>query len=144
MINPFLEINWKPQKTDIKSFGKLFCIGALCLALILFIFFRESSSSQTVSFYAVICGLTIGILSYILPMIVLPFYFLWYVLSASIGIVISNILLTLFYYLIFSPFAVIGRSITGRDPLAIKKTDKESYWIQTVAKDDLKRYFKQY
>ena len=144
MINPFLEINWKPRKTDIRSFGKVFCIGALCLALILFIFFRENASTQTVSFYAVICGLAIGILSYILPMIVLPFYFLWYILSASIGIVISNVLLTLFYYLIFSPFALIGRLVTGRDPLMIRKPDKKSYWIKAVAKDDLKRYFKQY
>lgn len=144
MINPFLEINWSPQRNDIRSFGKVFCISALCLSIFMVLFFKEASFGKTVSFYAVVFGVLIFILSFLLPTVVVPFYLLWHFISACIGIVVSNLLLTLFYYCIFSPFAIIGRVFSGRDPLTIRKSDKKSYWVNVVAKDDLRRYFKQY
>ena len=54
----------------------------------------------------------------------------WLGLSAVLGAINSKILLTLVYYLVLTPIALLYR-LTHRDPLSLKRVDDSgrSYWI---------------
>jgi len=54
----------------------------------------------------------------------------WLGFSAVLGAINSKILLTLVYYLVLTPIALLYR-LTHRDPLSLKRADdtRRSYWI---------------
>lgn len=54
----------------------------------------------------------------------------WLGLSAVLGAINSRVLLTLVYYLVLTPIALLYR-LTHRDPLSLKRADdsERSYWI---------------
>jgi hypothetical protein len=54
----------------------------------------------------------------------------WLGLSAVLGAINSRVLLTLVYYLVLTPVALLYR-LTHRDPLSLKRPDDtgRSYWI---------------
>lgn len=148
MINPFAEINWKPEREEILSFGKTMLIGFSIISVIFLIvnLFRLSFEQALIlPVYLFSVGSILFLIANIGGFPAKFFYLLWYALAASVGIVISNLFLALFYYLFFSLFAVIFRAITGRDPLRLKKDENaQSYWINTTGKKSIKSYFKQY
>lgn len=148
MINPFLEINWRPEKKDLKRFGKTMITGFTVISIIFFIMniCRDIPMEQAyvVPTWIFGAGVVIYLITLTVPKASLPIYFVWFALSACIGIVIANVILLFFFYCIFSVFAVIFRLISGRDPLTLKKQDKESYWVEYTHKSDVRRYFRQY
>jgi len=148
MINPYAEINWKPERKDILSFGRSMLIGfAVISTLFLIVNLCRVPFNQAFKVPAVLfsVGAILYLISHLGVTAAKPFYLLWFFLAATIGIIISNLLLALFFYLFFSVFAVIFRSVTGRDPLALKKDpEKKSWWISISGEKSLKRYFKQY
>lgn len=149
MINPFSEINWKPGKTELRKFGKTVLIGLLIIAALFLLMnlfkFRQPLPKATFSPLILIgAGLTIFLLSYFARPLAMPIYYIWFIAGASIGIVVSNVLLAAFYYLIFTPIALLLKS-RGRDILKIRKNPlQESYWIRIESRKDQRRYFKQY
>ena len=148
MINPFAEINWNPEEKDILSFGRAMLIGFSAIAVIFLIvnlFRLPLSQGLTVPIAIFFIGALLYIISNIGVGAAKPFYFIWFFLAATIGIVVSNILLMAFYYLFFSVFAFLFRSISGRDPLTLKKnSNKKSWWVEIQGEKTLKSYFKQF
>jgi hypothetical protein len=138
VINPFTEINWHPQRKELRSFGKIVMIGALIIAAIFY--FAGIASPAAASIIAG-AGILCGAISYSMPAIAKPLYCLWFVFGASVGIVVSNLLLLLFYYLILTPLALLLRIVFRRDALGLKRT---STWHDCEKVKDLKRYYKQY
>ena len=148
MINPFEQINWQPKDKDIKSFGKSMIIGFACIAAIFFLvqIFRTPFNKAIVM---PLCLLGFGVLMFLLtrivPKLTLPVYYVWFFVSACIGIVVSNVILMIFFYLIFTPFAIGLKLATGRDPLQLKrKADAKTYWLDCKKNKDQSRYLKQY
>ncbi len=147
MINPFTEINWSPNNSDLKSYGKVMIIGFTVLASIAGILALLEVSDKftpTLAYILFAFGVLVFIMTRIIPKSVLPIYYVWFAVSASIGIVVSNLLLAIFFYGIFSIFAIGMRIFTKRDPLQLKKVSKDSYWISIDKEKELKRYLKQY
>ncbi len=50
-------------------------------------------------------------------------------LAAALGYVNSRVLLTLMYYLVFTPYGLVSR-LSGRDPLRRRAGAGESYWVE--------------
>lgn len=148
MINPFEQINWKPKDKDIKSFGKSMIIGFSCIAAIFFIVqvFRVPAAKAIVApGWLFGFGVIMFLLTRTVPKLTLPVYYLWFFVSACIGIVVSNVILVIFFYLIFTPFAIGLKLVTGRDPLQLrKKPEAKTYWLDCKKNKDLSRYLKQY
>lgn len=148
MINPFKEINWKPSDAEIRSFAKTLMFGFIIIGAVFYlidILKNGLPGNNIILLVPTSIGVILFLFSVSAPRIGLIFYYLWFFVSALIGIVVSNLALVLFYYLFFSPFAVILRLFTGRDPLRLKKTNKVgSGWIDYKKHKDLKRYFRQY
>lgn len=148
MINPFKEINWKPDEQEIKSFGKTILIGFSVISALIFLaggYKSGFAGSFKISAFLIACGYFVFLLSIVSHRIVLPFYVFWFFVSALIGTVVSNTALLVFFYLFFSPFAIILRLLTGRDPLNLKKdAGSVTYWHKYKSAKDVKRYFRQY
>ena len=51
----------------------------------------------------------------------------WMRFAAALGHVNSRVLLTLMYYLVFTPYGLVSR-LAGRDPLRRRAARGESYW----------------
>ncbi len=147
MINPFKEINWNPDSAALKSFGRTILSGCVVIAAILGAWtgWGKALAADTFRLPAILIG--IGLVVFILTRIpgraALPVYRLWFAVGASIGIVISNLFLIIFYYLFFTPLALALR-LAGRDPLKLKKPTRNTNWQEHRQIKDLERYFKQY
>ncbi len=147
MINPFSEVNWKPDETEIRKFGKTLIIGFFCIATLLCgrTFWVPFYEALKLSLVVLALGAGYGLFALLFPRLGRPLYMVWYGISCCIGIVVSNTLLMLFYYVLFSPFVIILRLVTGRDPLQLKKSPtKASYWCKKGKSRSKKSYLKQY
>ena len=150
MINPFVEINWKPNAQDLRRFGRAVFTGLLIMAtivLLLNVFMRKHSFTDALFLPSALfgCGLLIFFISYFIRNLAIPVYYIWFIAGASVGIIMSNFLLLLFYYLIFTPVGLFLRIFTRRDPLRLEKSHYHgSNWEIYKSTNSLKRYFKQY
>ena len=52
----------------------------------------------------------------------------------AIGLVVNFIILAIFYFAIFGPFALIAR-LFSRDPLGLRGADRESFWTPREPED---------
>lgn len=147
MLNPFKEINWKPDKAEIKKFGLTVFVGFVLISIIIMLGehfgIKKFSNALDLSIYLLLAGIIIFVLSYLAAPAGRPVYLLWFFVAACIGIVVSNLILIFFYYLIFSPLGLLMR-LSGRDPLKLKKASQISNWDDCKRKIDLKRYYRQY
>ena len=147
MINPFKEINWKPDRPELRKFAWSLIIGFPCLALIFFTVVSIATQAlPSPRFFLLLGGIgsCAGLLSLLVPPAARPLYFIWYGLAGCIGIVISNLLFTLLFYGLFTPFALVMRLI-GRDALNLKlKGNATSYWKDAPPERPATRYFRQF
>lgn len=148
MINPFKEMNWRPNEDDILAYGRSMLIGFSVIAALFFIVglcrqpFDEAVPTPMVIF---LVGFFIYVLSHLGAGVCKPVYYVWHFLAACVGIVIGNLMLFLFFLLFFSPIAILARWTTGRDPLKLRKDpEAKTFWIDAKPRGSLKSYFKLY
>ena len=131
MINPSKEIDWSPDRAALRKFGVSLVIGFPLLAGFLFLvrwgLGGQMPEARSFVILAAV-GLAIGVLALVLPTLARPFYWLWYGFAACVGIVVSNLILVLVYYLLFAPIGWLRR-MAGNNPLQLgKHPDAKSYW----------------
>lgn len=89
-------------------------------------------------------GITVGPLGIIRPQLVRPVYVAWMVLAFPIGWTVSQVILGVMFYGVFTPIALIFRMI-GRDPFQrARQPGLASYWTAKATPVDPRRYFKQF
>jgi hypothetical protein len=87
-------------------------------------------------------ALLVGVAGLIRPEWVRLIYVGWMVLAFPIGWTISQLMLVLMYFGIFTPIALIFR-LAGRDPLRrTRQPGVESYWTPKPAPADARSYLK--
>jgi hypothetical protein len=69
------------------------------------------------------------IIGLFVPVAAKGFHRLWMGIAGVLGYINSRILLTILYYLLFTPYGLVSR-LVGRDPLDRRSPPKESYWIK--------------
>ncbi len=150
MINPFTEINWKPGTNDLRKFGRTVICGFLIISAVflianILVFKYPLAKAAYVPLILSVSGIAVCFISYFIKALALPVYYAWFIIGASVGIVVSNVLLSLFYYFIFTPVGLSIKYLTGRDPLNLKGLkNQKSNWNDHNANRPLMRYFKQY
>ena len=148
MINPFREINWHPEEAEITTYGSSMLIGFSIVATLIFlvgVFRLPLDQAIATPLVVFLVGFFIYALSRLSFEVCRPVYLVWHFLAACVGIVVANLALFLFFHLVFSPFAVLARWSTGRDPLILRKDpERKSFWITSKPRRNLKSYFKLY
>lgn len=145
MMNPFKEVNWAPGFAEKRKFALSLLIGFPCLAAVLALVTRLSTHSWKPFFgWLAIIGAGVGLVLWLLPQIARPFYLVWYFLACCLGLVVGNVLLSAFYFLILTPIGLLLRAF-GRDPLR-KGFDRHraTYWHDAEKTIDPARYYQQF
>ncbi len=92
-----------------------------------------------------IAGPAVSLLALTIPPLWLRIFRLWMKLALGLSWVMTRVILTVFFYAILSPFALVMR-VFGKRPLDLSwKDGKPTYWIDKPAGEfTLERYGKQY
>lgn len=147
MINPFKEINWKPDRAELRKFGWSLIIGFPIIALIFFsVAAITAQALPSPRFFLLLGGIGagVGLVSLLVPALAKPFYTIWYGFAGCVGIVMANLLFMLLYYGLFTPFGLFMRLIK-RDALDLKRDrDATTYWKDAPPERPATHYFRQY
>jgi hypothetical protein len=68
------------------------------------------------------------------------FHIIWMRLAVALGYINSRVLLSLMFYLVFTPYGLLMR-LFGRDPLRRRGARRESYWISRKVTRQTKEQF---
>ena len=146
MINPFKEVNWKPNAAEKRKFAKSLMIGFPIIAVLILIgraIFAHSTATQFPLALGAI-GFCAGLVFWLIPAIATPFYYIWYAIACCLGSVVGNVLLAGFYFTIVTGLRFFLQ-IIGKPPI-VKRPDKsaKTYWQDAEKMTDVERYFRQF
>ena len=77
-------------------------------------------------------GAALVVAGLFVPVAARAFHRAWMRFAVALGHVNSRVLLTLMYYLVFTPYGLASR-LAGRDPLKRRGKSGESYWTKREA-----------
>lgn len=146
MINPFADVDWSPDRTARRRFGRSLVIGFPIVAALWLVAAWVGRGAWPLVPAAWVAGVGVGagLLFVALPGIALPFYLVWYGVACSIGLVVSNTVLLLSYYAVLVPIG-LGRRLLGRRSLE-RTIDRQAatYWRRAPPPPDPSRYMRQF
>jgi hypothetical protein len=112
--------------TDAQARKSALVVACVLLVIAAWNFYRGRTTVVmifgSISAALVVAGLFI-------PAAARAFHKAWMRLAVWLGHVNSRVLLTLMYYLVFTPYGLVSR-LAGRDPLRRRGKVGESYWVE--------------
>ena len=117
----------KKTNKELRKFG--LTIGAVSLILGGLLWWKGKDSCV---YFLSIGGLFV-LTGLIVPKILTPVEYLWMKFARGLGFVMNYVILTIAFYLVFTPVGLLMR-LTGKDSLKLKfDRQAKSYWIKTEA-----------
>jgi hypothetical protein len=111
------------KKTSVKSFGILFSIVFLFIAL------WPLQVGQSIKVWSIVLSVIFLTLGLIKSKLLIPLNNSWIKLGEILGKIIAPIIMALIYFTVLTPISLIIR-IFGKDLLKTKFSKKDSYWIK--------------
>ncbi|WP_165223248.1 SxtJ family membrane protein [Aquisphaera insulae] len=134
------DIQFRPDARTLRQFAGLWlvCFGGLAA-------WEGFGRGHTTAATALgILALAVGVPGLLRPQVLRPIYVGWMVLAFPIGWTISQIILAVMYYGLFTPIGLIFRLI-GRDSLhRARRPGQATYWAPKATPTDPRRYLKQF
>ncbi len=112
----------KRGKKTLRQFGFLFGTAFLALSILTFI---QGRTGWRVALPPAVLLFAAAIIR---PGLLWPLYRPWMTLSFVLGYFVSRLILSIIYYFVMTPIAVVLR-LTGKDLLQMKKRNSGTYWI---------------
>ena len=138
---PLIEINWNPEEKELRKFGVIALVATVIIALLLY--FVKGIAIRWVSILPA-SGFIIFLCSTISIRLTRLIYLGLTMVTMPIGIVVSFLVLAIFYFVLLMPvglfFRLIGRDLLDRN----FKSDRNSYWTKHQPVDKMERYFRQF
>ena len=123
---------------DIRSFG--ITMGIILFIISGLLMYYNKEIYQIIG----IIALTFVGLGLIIPVVLKPLYFVWMTFAAILGWVMTRVILSLVFYLIITPIALLTK-LLGEDFLALKRAESDSYWNYRDSAEELNQdYEKQF
>ena len=112
------------KKSDLKLFALIWA-GIFLLASVL-----PLIKGNPMRYWALIVALIFAVIAFVKPEILSRFYQVWMKVGTFIGGIVSKVMMSVLYFLVFTPIAFILRAM-GKDMLN-KKIDRsaKSYWVE--------------
>ena len=108
---------------DLRKFGLM--VGGVFLLLGGWFLFRHKPAGP----YFLAPGILLVLIGLVAPRRLKAVYVAWMGAAFALGLVVSTVVLTLFYFLIITPLALVGR-LSGKDFLSEKLDPQaKSYWL---------------
>ena len=129
------------RRKDLRKFGVM--VGGILLLIGLFLLWRGHHKPIQISLWAI--GGILVVFGAIAPTLLRPIYVGWMKFAFILGWVNSRIILSLIFFLLFTPIGLIMR-LFGRDALNRRMNDEsDSYWVKrepiTSVKEHSERQF---
>ena len=114
--------NIKSEKSDLRKFG--ITVGLILMIVSGFLFWKEKESFQIL----ITSGAILLILGVTIPVILKYIYWVWMIFATIIGWIMTRVILSLMFYVIFTPIGFILR-LFGKQFIELNwnKTDS-TYW----------------
>jgi hypothetical protein len=124
------------SKNYSRNFGILFSF------IIFFIFLRNFYINKVFNYYILSISIALFFLSFTKSSWLNPFSFLWNRIGEILGAIITPIIITSVFFLLFTPLGFVLK-IFGVNLLSVKiKKSKESYWAERKTEPtSMKRQF---
>jgi hypothetical protein len=130
--------NIRSEKTDMRNFG--ITVGIIFMIIAGFLFWKEIESFQIL----LMVGIVLSLLGFAIPVILKPIYWVWMIFATILGWVMTRVILSLMFYLIFTPIGLISR-LFGKQFIELKwDSSKDSYWNYRPVKSKKISYEKQF
>ncbi len=135
-----IQINKNPSKKELAWFG-LLCLGFFGLVGLSVLHKTHALHPALVVWSVAAAGVAIY---YAMPPLRRPVYLGWMYAAYPIGWAVSNLLLTVVFFGVFTPIGLLMRLML-RDPLAQKfERSASTYWSPHDPGTDPDRYFRQF
>jgi hypothetical protein len=145
-----VQINWRPDRNELRKFGFISLVAFSGLGIWLFVrqsIFGIGLSADGARVAAYVCWVLAAASlagSLTVPEVLRPLYVGLTAISLPIGFVVSHLLMAIVFYGLLTPIALCFRMI-GRDALQRRlEPSAKSYWQQRRVVEDRGRYFKQF
>jgi len=113
----------KTGKPELRKFGLL--VGGVFLALGLLFLLRHKAQYP----WFLIPGILLVLAGTAVPGVLKPVYLAWMSVAIILGFIVSNVILTLFFFLVVTPIGLVARA-SGKDFLRLRLEPKaRTYWI---------------
>ncbi len=120
----FTEIDFKPSNQRLKEFAT--GLSTLCLIAIPVTLYLTKESWMIVAGIGLAGAAVFALLRLLYPKALSPLYWLWMSVAMILGALLGPVILTLVYYFVLTPLALISRA-TGKVWLNTRRQDA-SYW----------------
>ena len=136
-----IHIDKDPNDKTLRQFG-LIALCASCILAGLLYFVKGLALKWTLTIVAF--GIVVFVVSLVSLKAVKLIYLSMIYLTFPIGLVVSFVIMAVFYYLILTPVGLVFK-ILNRD-LMYRKLDRsaKSYWVPHKQPKNMKRYFQQF
>jgi hypothetical protein len=133
------DVTARPSPRTLRQFAALFLIVFAIVAGLRV--WRGDTGTATIVIGGT--GVVIGLLGLVRPEAIRYVYTGWMIAAFPIGWTISRVIVTLLFYVMFTPFALVFRLI-GRDALRRRRHTLRSYWMETNATEPPESYYGQF
>lgn len=128
----------KSGKSDLRQFG--ISIGIILMIIAGFLFWKEKDTFQIF----LTCGIVLCVLGVVIPIILKPIYLPWMIFATFLGWIMTRLILSLLFYIIFTLIGVILR-LFGKQFLELKwNRQNNTYWNYRSVKPERESYEKQF
>lgn len=142
---PFVKLNWKPNRKELRQFGAIFMGGFILIGLAKYLWPFEwfISKNESLGVWLIGIGIVVGAVGLTGSRLALPLYWAWLGIAYVLGNIMSRVIITLIYFLVFTPMRFLS-SLVGRDRLQLKKPQTDSYWLDISLPKEKEKYERQF
>lgn len=142
---PFVKLNWKPNRKELRQFGAIFMGGFILIGLAKYLWPFEwfISKNESLGVWLIGIGIVVGAVGLTGSRLALPLYWAWLGIAYVLGNIMSRFIITLIYLLVFTPMRLLS-SLVGRDKLQLKKRQTDSYWLDISLPKEKEKYERQF
>jgi Saxitoxin biosynthesis operon protein SxtJ len=133
-----IEVNWSPSKRELRNFGLTMLVAFPCFGAILGLI-KHSFAPLMV---CLPLGVVFAVCAILLPPVGRLLYKGWMGIGVVMGIVVAPVLLSLIYYLVFTPIG-LGLRLMGKDPMGRRRAPG-SYWHPVEHRTTVRSYERQF
>jgi hypothetical protein len=136
-----IHVNWNPDDRELRRFAWIGAGASVVLAVVL----HQAKGLDLRWCAGIVCaGVALGLSPWVSLRITKAVYVILVGATLPIGLVVSVVLLSLFYFLLITPLGLAFR-LMGRDPLKRRFDAKaKTYWVEHQEPDRPDRYFQQF
>jgi hypothetical protein len=129
---------WYPTRRQLRLFALVSLLGMAVIGVVI----ERLTGSSTASLVVWGFGLLLAVVGLPFPDAIRLPYVVIMAVTLPVGWLISNLLLRIIYYGVFTPLGLAFR-LAGRDPLLLKRPRSDSYWRKYRARGDVAGYYRQ-